>query len=144
MRSGDWREQISKAIKNGDHLLMVITPGSLASEVCAWEWLTARLDGAEISPVLPGTTLTPGYLPKWMRAQHVYQLDFHARDFAHGQEWQRLVASLRDLPRNRRMPIITREPGDRFVPRPKETDALRAMLLDANGDAVGVTTAILT
>jgi NB-ARC domain len=141
MRSGDWREQIRAAIKNGDHLLMVITRGSLASEVCGWEWYIARLEGAEISPVLGGTELRREDLPKWMRAQHVYRLEPDAPDLSKNPEWQRLLTSLRQPPCSRRMPIVTREPSDRFVSRTDEMDALREMLLDANGDAIGVTTA---
>ena len=78
MRSGQWREQIRAAVKTGDHLLMVLSPGALASEVCAWEWHVARLEGAEISPVLADPTYDLATLPKWMKAQHIYRLDLAA------------------------------------------------------------------
>lgn len=141
MRSGQWREQICAAIKTGDHLLMVLSPGALASEVCAWEWYVARMEGAEISPVLADPALDLATLPKWMTAQHIYRLDLGVPGLGEHPEWQRLVASLRAAPTARRMPTISRTPGERFVPRPTEMDALRDMLLDARGDAVGITTA---
>lgn len=141
MRSGQWREQIRSAIKTGDHLLMVLSPGALASEVCTWEWHVARLEGAEISPVLADPALALDALPSWMTAQHIYRLDPTAPGLAEHSEWQRLVASLRAAPTARRMPTISRTPGEHFVPRPTEMNALRDMLLDANGDAVGITTA---
>ncbi len=141
MRSGQWREQIRAAIRTGDHLLMVLSAEALQSEVCAWEWHVARLAGAEISPVLADPAYDLANLPKWMKAQHIYRLDLAASGIAEHPEWQRLVASLRAAPASRRMPTISRTPGERFVPRPTEMHALRAMLLDARGDAVGITTA---
>jgi WD40 repeat protein len=143
MRSGDWRDQIRAAIKASSHLIMIVTAGSLASEVCAWEWLVARLEGVEISPILGSPALTPNNLPKWMRAKHVYGLDFDASDISQTQEWRRLILSLRHAGLKRRMPIVTRDSIGPYVPRLREMNALRDLLLDANGEAIGVTTAFV-
>ena len=41
----DWWEQISKAIKQVEYLVMVMTPGALDSRYTAMEWKLARQEG---------------------------------------------------------------------------------------------------
>src|SRR4051812_10777932 len=47
----DWWRQIQHAIDNAEYLVLVLTPGALASKVCKDEWRYARQVGTYVIPV---------------------------------------------------------------------------------------------
>lgn len=53
MRGGlDWREQIRAALAAVDFVLVLLTPGAVASDTVAWEWRTALAGGRRVIPLL--------------------------------------------------------------------------------------------
>jgi len=53
-----------------------------------------------------------------------------------------LIRVLQDQSRQKRVPVMAREPPADFVERPAEFGALKRMLLDPKGDAVAITAAM--
>jgi hypothetical protein len=141
MQSGDWRAQIWNAIEQAEHLVLVPTRGAIGSAVVEEEWHHARKSGKEVSPVLADPSLDYVDLPAWMRADHIYKFDVLSPTLDTAHDFTRLLDVLKGPSLQRRMPTIARTAGARFVPRPKEMDALRELLLDSQNHAVGVTTA---
>jgi hypothetical protein len=58
------------------------------------------------------------------------------------EHWITLQSVLGDEARVKRVPMMAPEPPDFFVPRPVEFQAIKRRLLDAKGDAVGITAAL--
>jgi hypothetical protein len=58
------------------------------------------------------------------------------------EHWLTPQRILEDEARVKRVPMMAPEPPDFFVPRPVEFDGLKGRLLDAKGDAVGITAAL--
>ncbi len=131
MQSGDWRVQLWNTIEQAEHL--VVTRAAITSEVVEEEWRHGRVTGKAVSPVLADPSLDYANLPTWMRSDHIYKFDALSSALDNAHEFNRLVDVLKGRSLQRRMPTIARTPGERFVPRTKEMDGLRAMLLDSWG-----------
>jgi hypothetical protein len=63
MRGGlAWREQIRQALVRVDVVLVLLTPGAVASETVSWEWRTALAAGRRTIPLLVQPCDVPGPL----------------------------------------------------------------------------------
>ena len=69
MRGGlAWREQIRAALSRVDAVLVLLTPGAVASETVAWEWQTALAAGRRTIPLL----VQPCDIPAPLAALHYH------------------------------------------------------------------------
>ncbi len=132
----DWWSQIEDALKSRalQHFVMVLTPAALASPVVRREIRLARQEGKTVCPVRGPGLENLGALPRWIG--QVY-------DLALAEHQTTLIRVLRDMSRQKRVPMMAPEPPEDFVPRPREFEALKTQLLDAKGDAVAAITAAL-
>jgi hypothetical protein len=130
----DWRSQLEEALKSKacQHLVLVVTPAALASDVVRLEIRLARQEGKTVCSVKgPGLTdLAP--LPRWLG--QIYDLDLPER-------YAMLRQVLQDPSRQRRVPMMAPEPPTNFV-RPAAFSTLKEQLLDIKGDAVTITSAL--
>jgi hypothetical protein len=134
----DWWRQIEEAITRAEYMVLVLTPGALASEICAKEWRYARQQGTYVIPVSDGPPgrLDLSRLAGWMRRADIVDLTIPER-----RTW--LANKLKQPPQVRRVPMMAEAPTAGFVPRPAEFDRLKAALLDpASKDAVAITAAL--
>jgi hypothetical protein len=67
----DWWLQIEAAIKGVEFLVMVMTPGALASQTTRKEWRLARQEGVCVLPVM-AEEIDFTTLPRWMRDTHFF------------------------------------------------------------------------
>src|SRR3954469_23758078 len=93
----DWWRQITEAVDGVEYVLLVMTPGALASEVVRREWRHARQQGRCVVPVTKGGTsgLDLAGLAGWMRRAHFVDIDVP-------EQWTPVLASLqgsRPVPR---------------------------------------------
>ena len=90
LQSGQpWQEQLFAAIRTADVFLYALTPKSIASKWCQWEFAEAVHLGKPILPVMMQGRLN---LPDTVSSQQ-------CADFTEGRTWQaatRLVNDLRD------------------------------------------------
>jgi WD40 repeat protein len=130
----DWWTQIEEAIGSPsiEHLVLLVTPAAFERSAIKREVRLARQEGVQVSPVkgLPDLDLA---LPRWLG--HVHDLDYP-------EQWQRLIEVLRAPSTQRRVPFMAPEMPEGFVPRVAEYESVKAKLLDARGDAVGITAAL--
>ena len=74
-------------------------------------------------------------MPRWMSKVHCYDLDI---------EWDKFVNHLKSPGRAARVPFMAPDLPRGFVQRPREFDALRALLLEGNRkDPVAITTSLI-
>ncbi|TVR25446.1 MAG: hypothetical protein EA396_00075, partial [Anaerolineaceae bacterium] len=94
-----------------------------------------RQQGVCVYPVqVPGLPIDFDALPRWMRDSHFYTLD---------REWETFVNYLKSPCTAPKVPFMPPDLPEHFVPRPREFDALKSQLLDANFDnPVAITTAL--
>ena len=132
----DWWSQIEEALKSKalQHFILVVTPASLASPVVRREIRLARQEGKTACPVKGPGLGDLGKLPRWLG--QIYALDLVEHQTT-------LIRVLEADSRQKRVPMMAPEPPADFVARPKEFDALKRLLLDAEGDAVAAITAAL-
>jgi WD40 repeat protein len=129
-----WWRQIQDALDQVEVMILVLTPDAVASPIVAKEWRLARQNGVRVYPV-EGPGLNFAALPRWMAKQHVYDLD---------REWATFVAYLKGPAKVHRIPFQAPDLPAGFVPRPREFEALKALLLDpTRRDPVAITTALL-
>ena len=131
-----WWRQIEEALHRVRFLVIVMTPAALASEVTRREWRLARQEGVVVYPVkgVPDDWIDYGALPSWIRKAHFFDLE---------REWETFVNYLKSDRSPARVPFMAPEMPDGFVARPREADALIALLLDAErGSPVAITTAL--
>jgi len=132
----DIRPQVLRAIEAVKHLVLVLSQRALASDWVKREWTHARMMGRKVSPVLADTTIKRSDLPGWIRRADVY-------DISQPERWAMLVQVLRGPGETRRVPYMSGDLPEDFVPRPAEYHALKeAVLSMRGGTAVGVTTAL--
>jgi len=82
----DWKQQLSDAIRKSDALVYAMTPDSIASEWCQWEYVEAARLGKPVVPVL----LKPTKLPVHIRSiQYV--------DFSNGLNGDAVARLMRGL-----------------------------------------------
>lgn len=112
-----------------------MAPAALESEVTRREWRAARQSGVAVFPVKgPGFDPAGANVPRWMTKVHCYDLDV---------QWETFVAHLRRGAQPVRVPFMAPPLPADFVPRPRELDALKRLLLTAeHGDAITITTAL--
>ena len=109
----DWWRQITDAIDKAEYLVLVLTPGALASDTCKREWRYARQVGTCVIPV---SASNPGLLDLerlagWMRRADIVPLDLPER-----HSW--LMSYLdRPAPPLPRVPMMAELPPPDFVPR---------------------------
>ena len=132
----DWWSQIEGALKSKalQHFILVVTPQALASRVVRREIRLARQEGKTFLPIKgPGLGGDLNALPRWIG--QLTDLDIT-------EHWVTLQRILEDESRVKRVPMMAPEPPADFVPRPVEFEAIKRRLLDAKGDAVGITAAL--
>lgn len=119
-----WWKQITGALDQVQFMVLVVTPGSLASDVVQKEWRYARQQGVCIYPVngSPGKQLDFGSMPRWMSGAHFYNLD---------HEWQTFVNYLKSPCHAARIPFMAPDLPTNFVGRPAPFDQLLGCVLDA-------------
>jgi hypothetical protein len=129
----DWWTQIEEAIRapSIEHLVLIVTPSVLERSVVRREIRLARQEGVQVTPV--AEKLDMNQLPRWIG---------HVHDLRYPEQWERLVNVLRGPSTQKRMPFMAPDLPTGFVPRAFEFKALKAQLLDAKGDAVGITAAL--
>lgn len=88
MRGGlVWRQQIGEALAAVDAVLVLLTPGAVASETVTWEWQTALALGRRVIPLL----IQPCAVPPALATLHYH-------DFTHpGRRGEALNRLVRDL-----------------------------------------------
>jgi hypothetical protein len=130
-----WWRQIETALERVEFLVSVMTPAALASEVTAREWRAARQRGVCVFPVQgPGFDFADPRLPRWMARAHFYPLD---------TQWETFLAHLQRGCQTTRVPFMAPDLPLGFVQRPKQFEALRALLLEGERkDPVAITTAL--
>ncbi|MEO5996056.1 MAG: toll/interleukin-1 receptor domain-containing protein [Chitinophagaceae bacterium] len=73
MKYGQWSKQIEEAIVAVDFLIIIITPGALASSNCKDEWMYARRNGVAVLPI-NGKPNDPEFFntfPGWLKKEHI-------------------------------------------------------------------------
>ena len=132
-----WWNQIEQQLDRAEFLILILTPAALRSENTRREWRSARQRGVCVYPAkgAPDAALDYASLPNWMSKAHFYDLAL---------EWPKLVMHLRRGCRATRVPFMAPTLPGNFVARPKETNALMGLLLDAPKAAnpVAITTAL--
>ena len=132
----DWWTQIENVLRSKklQHFILVVTPAALESGVVKQEIRLARQEGKSVCPVKGPGVVDLNKLPRWLG--HVYDLDLPEQRTA-------LVGKLQRDAAPRRVPMMAPELPADFVARPKEFGALKARLLDPEGDSVAGITAAL-
>ncbi len=129
-----WWRQIEEVIRSKEleYLLLVMTPGALASPVVRQEWRLARQEGKCVILVIGAAGLDFDAMPNWMRRVHFV-------DTVDADQWRRLVRTLEGPCYAARMPFMAPPLPDDFVDRPAELDRLVVQLLDQRGEPVAIT-----
>jgi hypothetical protein len=130
----DWWSQIEAALKSKalQHFILAVTPQAPASPIVRREIRLARQEGKTFLPVRGPGLGDLGRLPRWIG--QLTDLDIAE----HRTTLRRILEAPSSV---RRVPMMAPEPPADFVPRPREFEALKRQLLDAKGDAVGITAA---
>src|SRR5215831_2630484 len=133
----EWWAQIEQAIKSPslEHLVLVVTPSAFERPIIKKELRLARQEGRQVSPVWAGPQFEMRGVPRWFERVHIYNIEYP-------EQWERLVQTLSGPSRQNRVPFMAPDPPKNFVERPGELAALKAQLLDDNGDAVATTVAL--
>lgn len=136
----DWWAQIQEAIRESETMVLCMSPQALASPIVAKEWRYARQVGTRVIPVL-AAAVDFGGVPRWM--QRVDWPDLRPGAPERDVVWGRFVRQLQTPYEARRVPFTVPDLPANLVARPRELNALRALLLDGNhGDPVAITTAL--
>jgi WD40 repeat protein len=140
MGSGRWWQQIEKVLSapGTEHMVLLVSPDSLASEVVRKEWGLARQMGVQVSPVRVPDRLGKhdfAALPGWMKAEHFF-------DLGKPEQVERFLRGLEGPIERVRAPNMAPEPDVHFVLRKEEGEQLMALLLNGENAAVGITAAL--
>src|SRR3982751_4214020 len=83
-----WWAQITEALDVVAVMVLVLTPGAVASPIVRQEWQYARQRGVRIYPVIGDLAPRPDFpaMPRWMSKVHCYDLAI---------EWDKFVAHLK-------------------------------------------------
>ena len=132
----DWWSQIENVLRSKDlqHFILVVTPKALESGVAKQEIRLARQEGKSVCPIKGPGVIDLNKLPRWLG--HVY-------DLVIAEQRTALVGKLQRDAEPRRAPMMAPELSADFVARPNEFDALKARLLDPEGDLIAGITAAL-
>ncbi|MFC1959469.1 toll/interleukin-1 receptor domain-containing protein [Chloroflexota bacterium] len=145
----DFWEQLKKAIDVCDYLVLCLSVDALGSEWVIKEWRYARQEGKRVIPVVAADVfdaIAAGEVkvPRWMgRADW---LDFRDKTAEHKLAWDRLTNTLKSPNEALKVPFTVPPSlydATKFVERPAEYDALKALLLDEDRlNPVAITTAL--
>ena len=117
----DWWQQVAKAIENVHFLILLLTPAALASGNVEKEWRHARQHCICVYPVKdPKNPPDFQKMPRWMSHSHCFDLD---------KEWPTFLAHLRTPCQTPRVPFMAPDLPRHFIPRPKQFEALKNLLL---------------
>ena len=128
-----WQQQIVDAIGQAAFLVLVMTPGVLASEVAAWEWRLARREGVCVFPVRADPQLDFTALPRWMSDLHWYTLE---------HEWDGFLDALKRPCEVPRVPFMAGALPNAYVQRHQEMEGTKRLLIDSRGDPIPATMAL--
>lgn len=131
-----WWKQITDALEAVQFLVLIMTPGAVASPTTQKEWRYARQQGVRVYPVkgVPDAALDYASLPRWMRKAHFFDLE---------HEWETFVNYLKGPCRAERVPFMAPDLPAHFVPRPAEFGQLLNNLLSPDrANPVAITTAL--
>ena len=128
----DWWSQIENAIKHPalEHLVLVTTPGSIASEVVRQEFYLARQQGVQISPVKGDAELELSSVPRWIG---------HVADLSISEQLTKLHRTLEGPSYQMRVPMMAPSVPHDFVDRKEHVDILKQELLDDKDDSISST-----
>ncbi len=140
MEAGQWWKQITEILKadTTEHMVLLVSSDSLASKVVRDEWLFARREGVQVSPVIvPGRLESKDFakMPSWMRAEHFFNFDMPG-------QFDNLVKGLHGPSSQVRVPMMAPAHEEDFVLRSEEGDKLLAHLLEGGNAVVGITAAL--
>ena len=121
-----WRKQITDALDRVQFMVLIVTPGSLESDVVQWEWRYARQQGVCVYPVnaAPDKRLDFRTMPRWMSGVHFFNLD---------QEWQTFVNYLKSPCNDPRVPFMAPDLPEHLVERHAPYKRLLDCVLDDEG-----------
>jgi WD40 repeat protein len=127
MQGGQWWEQIRSTLEAPatQHMVLFVSPTSLASGVVLDEWRLARRHGVTVHPVkVPGTLTGEHFnaMPRCMSDEHFY-------DLAIPEQFNLLIANLKGDSRQNNVPMLAPAPDEHFVLRMEEGDRLKQALL---------------
>lgn len=130
-----WWRQIEAALERVEFLIVVLTPGALASQITRKEWRAARQAGVCVFPVKgPGYSFEDSRIPGWMQRTHVYDIE---------AQWDTLLAHLRRGCQVSRVPFMAPPLPAGLVGRSREFKLLHGLVLDERtGDTVAITTSL--
>ena len=133
----DWWPQITEAIDQVEHVVLVVTPKALEpSSIVPREWRYARLRGRSVTPVMGDSDLSFDDLPSWMR-RHSFV------EWWESEAWDRFVIRLKGEGKIQRVPFMVDDLPENFVRRPNELEELVATLCDENRtEPVAITAAL--
>jgi WD40 repeat protein len=126
----DWWLQITGALNQVEFMVLIMTPGAIASEIVGKEWRYARQQGVCVYPIIGSPDLNFAELPRWMRNVHFYNPSL---------EWSKLINDLNQPCEMPRVPFMVEDLSDDFVSRSAELNQLISALLDENGDPIAAT-----
>jgi len=131
-----WWKQITDALDAVEFMVLVVTPGALASGVVQKEWRYARQQGVCVYPVKAAPDADLGFdaMPGWMATAHFYDLD---------HQWETFVLHLKSPCQAVRIPFMAPDLPDHSIERPVPLESLLASLLDAGRANLAATTAAL-
>jgi WD40 repeat protein len=133
----DIRPQVLRAIEEVKHLVLILSRRALTSDWVKREWTHARMVGRKVSPVLADPSIKRAELPLWIQRADVY-------DISEPERWRMLVRVLEGPGETRRVPYMSGDLTEGFVPRPAEYHKLKEAVLSAgSGVAVALRTALL-
>jgi hypothetical protein len=136
MKYGQWSKQIEDAIDAVEFLIMLITPGALASPNCKDEWMHARKKGIAVLPVngKPGDPDFYNNFPNWLKKQHIYHPE---------KNWERFINDLNSSPETPKVPFMAPRLSEvsNYVERTGKLQRLKNLLLHAD-EPVAITTAL--
>lgn len=132
----DWWTQIELALRSKDlhHLVLIVTPGALASRVVRDEIRLAKQEGKTVSPIRGPGIDDLSIMPRWLG--NIYDIGVAERRV-------NLIRVLEAPSMAKRVLMMAPEPPSDFVARPREYKTLKAQLLHPNtSDAVAITAAL--
>jgi WD40 repeat protein len=117
----DWWRQILEALDAVEFMVLVMTPGALASPVVRKEWQAARQCGVCVYPVMGAPNLDFDAMPRWMSRAHFFDLD---------KEWQTFVNYLKSPCTAVRAPFMAPDLPEGHVERARLISQLLDAILD--------------
>jgi hypothetical protein len=115
---------VLRAIEKVKHLVLILSQRALESDWVKREWTHVREKGKQVSPVLADPAIRESDLPNWIRRADVY-------DISEPERWRMLVRVLEGPGETRRVPYMSGDLPDDFVPPPDPVTQGKIVLLSA-------------